>query len=245
MAIIRVQKDKDNPYVMINKKPLNNSGLSWKAKGLLSFLLSLPDDWEINIEHLKTVSTDGKESTAKGIQELMKAGYIVRQNKREKGQFKGFDYSVYEKRLNNVEIEPKPENPTTVKPTTENQSQLNNDLTNKDYTNILYIVETWNNQDVQKHKESTIKRNVKKTHFDIINDYGIDITVKGIINYSHVINSSDYYFNHRWSFWDFIKRGLDKFVDSATPFDNWKTNNGKNDQRAQSVLDRLEKGRTG
>lgn len=123
MAIIRVKKDKDNPYVMINKTPLNDDCLSWKAKGLLSYLLSLPDDWAINIEDLKKRSKDGKDGTTAGIKELMKAGYITRDRKRIEGKFKGYDYTVHE-------ISPKPEKPSTAKPITENPSILNNDLTN-------------------------------------------------------------------------------------------------------------------
>ena len=56
MAIIRVIKDKSNPYVMLNKTCLRDEKLSWKAKGLHSYLLSLPDDWQIYIEDLNNIS---------------------------------------------------------------------------------------------------------------------------------------------------------------------------------------------
>ena len=99
MAIVRVIKDKSNPYVMLNKTCLRDEKLSWKAKGLHSYLLSLPDDWQIYIEDLKNRSKDGRDSTASAVNELMKKGYIKRTPAKDEktGRFKGgYDYEVYE-----------------------------------------------------------------------------------------------------------------------------------------------------
>lgn len=96
-TFIRSKKDSDNPYVIINKKALNDTRLSLKAKGLMAILLSLPDDWEIYETELVKRSADGKSSLNSGIKELMKFGYLERTVKRnKKGQFKGYKYVVYE-----------------------------------------------------------------------------------------------------------------------------------------------------
>jgi hypothetical protein len=97
-TMFRVQKDKNNPYVMLNKELLNDTRLSWKAKGILAYLLSLPDDWKIYEKELAKHSKDGKESLRTGIQELIKAGYIVRTLARDKdGKLRGYEYKVLEK----------------------------------------------------------------------------------------------------------------------------------------------------
>jgi len=118
--IIRVIKDKDNPYVIINKNPLDDVNLSWQAKGLLCYLLSKPDDWEIFLSDLKNRSTNGRDSTASILNELIKAGYISRTKKENKGKFRGYDYTVFEKKeLNRIG-----------KTVTENPTVLYNELTN-------------------------------------------------------------------------------------------------------------------
>jgi hypothetical protein len=98
MGIARIRKNKNNPYVQMDKRPLQDVNLSWKAKGILAYLLSLPDDWQIYISEIEKHSTDKRGSTDTGFKELIKKGYIVKENVRnESGQFKGVNYSVYEK----------------------------------------------------------------------------------------------------------------------------------------------------
>lgn len=66
--IIRVEKNKN--YSIMSNVHLRDKNLSWKAKGIHSYVLSLPDDWEIRVNHLITVSTDKKKSTRSGLNEL-------------------------------------------------------------------------------------------------------------------------------------------------------------------------------
>ncbi len=99
MAIVRVIKDKSNPYVMLNKTCLNDDRVSWKAKGLHTYLLSLPDDWQIYVKDLKNRSKDGRDSTATAMNELIELGYVKRNPRKDDGSGKftgGFDYEVYE-----------------------------------------------------------------------------------------------------------------------------------------------------
>lgn len=143
MAVYRVIKDKDNPYVTLNKYYIYDNRLSWKAKGIMSYFLSRPDNWEFYVEEMKQHSVDKETAITTGIKELINAGYIKRTAKRnENGKFKGgYDYEIYETPLDvasqettsDIEKIPKLENPESVKsrtgeiPNWENQRLLNND----------------------------------------------------------------------------------------------------------------------
>lgn len=98
MSIFRIQKDKSNPYVMINRECLKDKRLSAKAKGILAYLLSLPDNWRLYETELTRHFTDGRDSIRSGIKELIRAGYISRGNRRrdDQGRLKEYEYSVYE-----------------------------------------------------------------------------------------------------------------------------------------------------
>lgn len=110
MSIIRIKKE-DN-YVVIDKTTLNNRELSWKAKGLHSYLMGLPDNWKVQEADLVKRSKDGKESTRSAIKELADAGYIKRVAVREKGKFKSWEFVVYELPT----FDPPPEQPERDEP---------------------------------------------------------------------------------------------------------------------------------
>ena len=98
MSIIRVKKNRKNPYLVMNKTSLEDKRLSNKAKGLLSCLLSKPDNWYINYRNLSTLSTDSIFSVTSSIKELVKIGYITRTLiRKSNGQFNFYNYTVYEK----------------------------------------------------------------------------------------------------------------------------------------------------
>lgn len=96
-TIFRVSKNKDNPYVMINRTMLSDKRLSWKAKGILSYLLSMPDDWQVYSTEIQRHATDGIDSLSSGLKELIKLGYIKRTRRRNnKGHFEGYEYVIHE-----------------------------------------------------------------------------------------------------------------------------------------------------
>ena len=128
MSKITIKKRK-NPFLIMSKTALNDRNLSLRAKGLIAYLLSLPDDWQIYISELQTRSKDGRDSIRSAITELLKAKYIHRGQKRENGKFSGYTYTIYEEPTT---VLPKTEKPTTVIPKTANQP-----LVNKDNTNVL------------------------------------------------------------------------------------------------------------
>lgn len=83
MSIFRVVKDKNNPYLIMHKHGLQDVNLSWKAKGILAYLLSLPDDWQIYESEIQQHARDGKDSLAAGIRELIQNKYIRRTRMRD------------------------------------------------------------------------------------------------------------------------------------------------------------------
>lgn len=96
MATFRVQKESGN-FVTLHKSFIHDSNLSFKAKGILVYLLSRPDDWQIYEKEILKHCVDGKDSLNTGLKELEKVGYIERNRKRdEKGHLKGYEYMVYE-----------------------------------------------------------------------------------------------------------------------------------------------------
>jgi len=95
MAIFKNMQE--NNFAIIPNNLLGDENLSWKAKGVLSYLLSLPTDWKIYTEEIAKHSTDGIDSLNSAIRELINLGYIERvQLKGEKGRFGGYEYSVYQ-----------------------------------------------------------------------------------------------------------------------------------------------------
>lgn len=121
MKIIR--KDKKDNFTTIDNAYLQNKKLSFKAKGIMTYILSLPDDWVIYIDQLIKTSKDGEGSFRSGLDELIKAGYIKRYPIIEKGQIVAWQTEVYE---NIGEIEENKllgENPNVEKRDVENTSK--------------------------------------------------------------------------------------------------------------------------
>lgn len=129
MAVYRVEKTHD--YTVMANHHLRDKRLSLKAKGLLSLILSLPDDWDISIQGLATIVSDGIASVRSGIGELMDAGYIQREiGHAEGGTFAGYIYTIHETptpSCGNRTTAPSCSFPTTENPTTENRTQSSKD----------------------------------------------------------------------------------------------------------------------
>jgi hypothetical protein len=90
-----IVKDKHkSDFFQMNNAPAQDPGLSWAAKGLPAYLLSLPEVWEVHLRDLFTRSADGRRHTQDALNELIAAGYVVK----EQGENKRRDtkYTVYE-----------------------------------------------------------------------------------------------------------------------------------------------------
>ena len=141
MAVFRVERNKG--YTVMSNHHLRNKELSLKAKGLLSQMLSLPEDWDYTLKGLSLINREKIDAIREAIKELERAGYIVRSRERdEKGRLRGADYVIFEQpqpptpdlpTLENPTLDnPTQEKPTLEKPTLENPMQLNKDIQKTD-----------------------------------------------------------------------------------------------------------------
>ena len=95
MSTFRVNKNVN--YTIMSNHHLQDKRLSLKAKGLLSYMLSLPDDWDYSLKGLTVGCKDGLDSVRTAVLELEEHGYVRRQKVRNaKGQIIDYDYQVYE-----------------------------------------------------------------------------------------------------------------------------------------------------
>lgn len=114
MAVFRIEKTRD--YTVMSNHHLRNTDLSLKAKGLLSLMLSLPEDWDYTMKGLARICKDGIDSISGGIRELEAHGYLIRERIRnENGQLGSIEYTILE--------QPKPPAPTQGAPILENPIQ--------------------------------------------------------------------------------------------------------------------------
>lgn len=130
-TIVRVEK-KTN-YTIIDNTALRDNRLSWKAKGLMAYMLSMPDDWTFYMDELQKHATDGKSSFRSGFNELKKLGYVERKRiQREDGTF-FWETIVHERPHTDFpQVDyPSMEKPLVEKPSMDNRTLLN---TNKQST---------------------------------------------------------------------------------------------------------------
>ena len=145
MAVFRVEKTRD--YTVMANHHLRNTELSLKAKGLLSLMLSLPEEWDYTTKGLSRICKDGVDSICAGVRELEEHGYVVRERIRNpNGQLGAIEYTILEQprtlepaRENPVQANPVLDYPVLGKPEQENPAQLNTYRTNKDESNTLSI----------------------------------------------------------------------------------------------------------
>lgn len=139
MGVIRVVHNEN--YTTMANYHLRDRNLSLRAIGLMSKMLSLPEDWDYTVSGLAGICKEGREAVRTVLQELEGAGYLVRQQSRDGGQFRGNDYTLYEEPQTDPEhrcpetwatAPPLPEKPVTEKPVTDFPPQLSKELPSKD-----------------------------------------------------------------------------------------------------------------
>ena len=135
MAVFRIEKTRD--YTVMSNHHLRNAGLSLKSKGLLSMMLSLPEDWNYTTRGLAKICKEGTDSIGSALKELEHAGYIVRNRLRDsKGKIVDVEYVIYETPHppdtgQPCEGEPDTAYPDTAYPDTENPDMDNPCLENR------------------------------------------------------------------------------------------------------------------
>ncbi len=147
MAIYRVERTRD--YTVMSNYHLKDRELSLKAKGLLSMILSLPDEWNYTLRGLAAISKEGVDAIGSTVRELEKAGYIVRRQLRgEKGRISDTEYTIYEqphKQDNPPDVEssnlnePHMDFPDVDKPSAKKPAELNTKAANTQRENTNRI----------------------------------------------------------------------------------------------------------
>ena len=123
MAVFRIERTRD--YTVMSNHHLRNGKLSLKAKGLLSMMLSLPEDWNYTTRGLAAICKEGVDAIGGALRELETAGYIVRHQLRDRqGRISDTEYVIYE--------QPQPKNPDTPQPDTASPDTENPDMVKPD-----------------------------------------------------------------------------------------------------------------
>ena len=143
MAVFRVERT--NNYTVMSNYHLRDKTISFKAKGLLSMMLSLPENWDYTLAGLARISLEGKDAIRAAVVELEKAGYVQRHQTTDKaGKFGSNEYIIREYPASHEpppekpsSAQPLPENPTTENPSTGstqtgNPTQINKDPVKKE-----------------------------------------------------------------------------------------------------------------
>ena len=137
MAVFRIERTRD--YTVMSNHHLRNANLSLKAKGLLSMILSLPEEWNYTTRGLASICKEGVDAIGSALKELETAGYIVRRQLRgTNGRITDTEYVIYEQPQPDMSqpdtASPDTENPDMVKPDTEKPAELNIEKSNTEKT---------------------------------------------------------------------------------------------------------------
>ncbi len=245
-------------FTQVPNQLLRNPAISGKAKSILCLLLSNKEGWHTYLATIGQMMKEGVDALQSGVRELEEHNYLLRiryRNKQTK-QYAGtfwayanipgnFNFTDNLEDLESMGMEviipenPVVENPVVDIPEVENPPLiiLNSKNTNlkkpnlKQTNSYISTFEKWNFQKIITHKKLTpqIQTSVKRA----LQDYSEMEIFRGIENYAEVVFSADHYFSHKWTLKDFLKRGLDKFVDAADPLNNFKGNGFKDKRNAR------------
>lgn len=208
MAILR--KSKRTSYTVIDNAIFRDYGLSYKAKGLLCQMLSLPDGWVWSVEGLARLSSDGKSSITSALNELENAGYFRREQNRNNGKMAGVEYIVSETKMCDFPFAENPStgNPSAEKPMAENPPQ---------YITDISITDTSTTKKKSNNKTSNTYSGRTRKNANLHNTPSMRPTLEEVQKYidEKNLNAS------AKKFVDFFEAG--EWVDSrGNPVTNWK-----------------------
>lgn len=138
LTTIHLHVDGD-PFARVRKEALEDASLTWKAKGLLAYLLGKPDNWQVRQRDLMNRSADKKTAVQSGMRELETAGYAKREEVRQGGRFKALIWHISDRTIFKNPPQagfPSTGNPSPEKPSPENQPLSKNDTTKNDCTKL-------------------------------------------------------------------------------------------------------------
>lgn len=183
MSVLRIHKKSQN-FVILDKTCLYNASLSWGAKGLHAYLMSMRDDWRVRVSDLQNRATNGRDSVRGLLSELEQAGYITKSRCRDSvnGRFGGLEYVVHEvPEPHGLISAPEPENtslenPGTGNPETGNPRPGNPPLINNKINNNLLNNKTAasknlaNDHDFKEEKSAAVlfEKNQEKPELNVL-----------------------------------------------------------------------------
>ena len=136
MAVFRIEKTRD--YTVMSNHHLRNTELSLKAKGLLSLMLSLPENWDYTTKGLARICKDGVDSICAGVRELEEQGYVVRERVRNpNGQLGAIEYTILEQPRPPEREKPEQENPAQLNTKGSSKQKLKTDLSSTELSNPI------------------------------------------------------------------------------------------------------------
>lgn len=178
MPVFRVQKTKD--FTVMSNHHLKNKDLSLRSKGLLSFMLSLPEDWDYTLKGLATLNKEGVDAIRSAINELEAFGYIERRRLRnDKGQLGDNEYIIHElpispepKQTEPILENPTLDNPEQAEPIQGKSTQLNTNKSNTETSNTdLLNTNPINSNEVEDNNEPTEPKQPERIGMDKILAY--------------------------------------------------------------------------
>ena len=201
MAVYRVQRTRD--YTVMSNYHLKDRELSLKAKGLLSMILSLPDEWNYTLRGLAAISKEGVDAIGSTVRELEKAGYIIRRQLRgEKGRISDTEYTIYEQphktapdNPSDVEFsnlnEPHMEKPDVDGPAAKKPAELNTKAANIQRENTNRVnTEVSNTHSFSRSFQSENIKAAEKTD-GTTNIQTIREDIKNQIGYAYIANAGN------------------------------------------------------
>lgn len=179
MAVFRINKTRD--YTVMSNYHLKDTRLSLKSKGLLSMMLSLPEEWNYTTRGLAAICKEGVDSIGTALKELECSGYIQRNRVRdEKGKITDTEYIIFEKPQEKPDTElqdatkpytenPYMDKPNTETPCTENTAQLNTNISNTKELNTN-VLNTYPIKSQQEENQDTIGYDEVETYRQVIKE---------------------------------------------------------------------------
>jgi len=162
MSVVRVHKNAN--FTVMSNYHFKEKKMSLKSKGLLSLMLSLPDDWDYTVAGLVTLSADGKDSVNSALKELESFGYLTRTRLTDaKGRFAGIEYNIYENpKENPIADKPISAKPIQDNPISEDPPQLNTNSINNLFNKLFMLLNTNDDQLVMLYQEYIkVRENMK------------------------------------------------------------------------------------
>lgn len=162
MSVVRVHKNAN--FTVMSNYHFKEKKMSLKSKGLLSLMLSLPDDWDYTVAGLVTLSSDGKDSVNSALKELESFGYLTRTRLTDaKGRFAGIEYNIYENpKENPIAEKPISAKPIQDNPISEKQPQSNTNSIKDLYNKLFMELNTNDDQLVMLYQEYIkVRENMK------------------------------------------------------------------------------------